>query len=795
MKFTFSWLKEHLNTNFSLEEISNNLTNIGLEVEKIYDPSLKLKDFIVAKIVSVERHPDADKLSLCMVDIGKEIVQVVCGAPNAKKNLISIYAPIGSVIPETKLKIKKAKIRGVESFGMLCSGKELGLNSQEEGIMEINENLSPGSKIVKALDLNDPVIEIAITPNRSDCLGVYGIARDLAAKGVGKLIKKEVHEIKSTDAQIPVFLDFKKENAFCSIFSGRLIEGIENTESPKWLKKKIEKIGLRSINAIVDVTNLITIDRCRPLHAYDADKIEGSIGARQAKKGEKIKTLDGKEYILDETICVISDTEKALGIGGIIGGDESGSEENTKNIFLESAYFDPINIAESGRKLNINSDARYRFERGVDPNFVIEGLELATKMIVDICGGKPGKISLEENKNFKSKSIKFNKDMVRKLSGVEINEKEIKRILSSLGFSIDKSWVVSVPTWRHDIDQDVDLVEEIIRIYGLDKISSSPLLNDNQPLKPILTKSQKDTRMIRRILASRGLIETISYSFVNSEYLSFFEGYKDKLTLINPISEDLSEMRTTPLISLIDCIKKNNNKGNNNIGLFEIGPGFHGATPGEQSLIASGVRSGIYKTNGVEKHWQGNSSVDVFDSKSDLMAVLDQINISIDSVRIDTNTPNWYHPGRSGNIISKENEIIGSFGEIHPIIISKFELPIISAFEIFMENIFTKSKKGQKLKPEFKPTNLPSVKRDFSFDLPQSVSAETLLSAVRSCGEDMIDEIKLFDQFIENEEKKSLAFEVTITPKINTLTEDEIEKISVSIISSVENATGGKLRG
>ncbi|MEE3294935.1 MAG: phenylalanine--tRNA ligase subunit beta [Pseudomonadota bacterium] len=795
MKFTSSWLKEHLNTNSSLGEISDNLTNIGLEVEKIYDPSIELNDFIVAKIISVKKHPNADKLTLCKVDIGKEIIQVVCGAPNAKKNLISIYAPIGSVIPETKLKIKKAKIRGIESFGMLCSGKELGLNSQEEGIMEISENLSPGSKIVKALDLNDPVIEIAITPNRPDCLGVYGIARDLAAKGVGKLIKKEVKEIKSTDAQIPVFLDFKKENTFCSIFSGRLIEGIENTKSPEWLKKKIEKIGLRSINAIVDVTNLITIDRCRPLHAYDADKIKGSIGARQGEKGEKIKTLDGKEYILDETICVISDTEKALGIGGIIGGDEFGSEENTKNIFLESAYFDPINIAESGRKLNINSDARYRFERGVDPNFVIEGLQLATKMIVEICGGKPGKISVEDNKNFKRKSIKFNKDMVRKLSGVEINEKEIKRILSSLGFSIDKSWVVSVPTWRPDIDQDVDLVEEIIRIYGLDKISSSPLLNTNQPSKPILTKGQKETRMIRRILASRGLIETISYSFINSEYLSFFEGYKDKLTLINPISEDLSEMRTTPLISLIDCIKQNNNRGNSNIGLFEIGPGFHGAIPEEQSLIASGVRSGIYKTNGVEKHWQGSSSVDAFDSKSDLMAVLDQINISIDSVRIDTNTPNWYHPGRSGNIISKENEIIGSFGEIHPIIISKFELPIISAFEIFLENISTESKKGQKLKSEFKPANLPNVKRDFSFDLPQSVSAETLISAVRSCGEDMINEIKLFDQFLENEEKKSLAFEVTIRPKINTLSEDEIEKISANIISAVENATGGKLRG
>ncbi|MEE3165702.1 MAG: phenylalanine--tRNA ligase subunit beta, partial [Pseudomonadota bacterium] len=322
MKFTSSWLKEHLNTNSSLGEISDNLTNIGLEVEKIYDPSIELNDFIVAKIISVKKHPNADKLTLCKVDIGKEIIQVVCGAPNAKKNLISIYAPIGSVIPETKLKIKKAKIRGIESFGMLCSGKELGLNSQEEGIMEISENLSPGSKIVKALDLNDPVIEIAITPNRPDCLGVYGIARDLAAKGVGKLIKKEVQEIKSTDAQIPVFLDFKKENTFCSIFSGRLIEGIESTKSPEWLKKKIEKIGLRSINAIVDVTNLITIDMCRPLHAYNADKIKGSIGARQARKGEKIKTLDGKEYILDETICVISDTEKALGIGGIIGGDE-----------------------------------------------------------------------------------------------------------------------------------------------------------------------------------------------------------------------------------------------------------------------------------------------------------------------------------------------------------------------------------------------------------------------------------------------------------------------------------------
>ena len=389
MKFTLPWLKNHLETNASLNEIAKNLTEIGLEVENITDPASDLKNFTVAKIISVKKHPDADRLQLCEVDIGGEIKDVVCGAANARKDLLTIYAPIGSIIPKSNMEIKKVKIRGVESFGMLCSAEELNLSDDSEGIIEIDNDFEPGTKAITAFSSIEPVIEIAITPNRPDCLGVYGIARDLAAKGVGKLKEVKIKTIKETEETIPVFIDSSGKTQFCNLFSGRLIEGITNNESPKWLRDRLEKIGLRSINAIVDVTNYITYDYGRPLHAYNADKIKGKIGAKLSKKGDKIKALDGKEYTLDDQTCIISDDEKILGIGGIIGGEEFGSEFDTKNIFLESAYFDPIHIARNGRKLNINSDARYRFERGTDPEFVIDGLDLATQMIIEICGGKP----------------------------------------------------------------------------------------------------------------------------------------------------------------------------------------------------------------------------------------------------------------------------------------------------------------------------------------------------------------------------------------------------------------------
>ena len=792
MKFTFSWLKDYLETDISLDEVATSLTEIGLEVEEITNPKEDLKEFIIAKILSSKKHPDADKLKICEVDIGIETKEVVCGAPNAKEGLTTIYAPIGSVIPKTKMKIKKAKIRGITSYGMLCSGEELNIDNDFDGIIELDDE-KPGEKVINVLDNIDPIIEIAITPNRPDCLGVYGIARDLSAKGVGNLKEANIQKVKSSEKNIPVFNESNDKNPYCDIFAGRLIEGIENSESPIWLKNRLENIGLRSINAIVDVTNYLTYDRGRPLHAYNSDKISGKIGAKIAKKGEKIIALDGKEYVLDNQTCVIADEEKTLGIGGIIGGEGFGSEMDTKNIFLESAFFDPIHIARTGRKLNINSDARYRFERGTDPDFVIEGLELATKMIIDICGGKPGKIMVAEKRKIKSNKIKFDPKLIERISGISISEKDIKNILSSLGFKVDKSFGISIPYCRPDVNQSIDIVEEVIRIYGLNNVVSLPLKNEKQPSKPILTNSQKNINLARRSMASRGLIENISYSFVNSEYTKLFSDDKSAIRLLNPISEDLSDMRTTPLVSLINNYRDNRKRGFNDVGIFEIGPGFTGTKPGNQILIAAGLRTGIYKTTGTERHWQGNEDVDIFDVKADILSYLDLINLQNDLINYEIPGPNWFHPGRSANIISNEKNLLASFGEIHPRILSKLNLPLCVGFELYLENI-TVNMNNKNIPNEFNFSNLQSVKRDFSFDIPHELNAEIVINAVKSCNESLIEDIKLFDQFILDDGKKSLAIEITIQPKTETLTDDEIDGICKIVINKVEKSTGGKLR-
>ena len=728
MKFTLSWLKEHLETNSSLDEITNNLTEIGLEVEDIINPEKDLEDFIVGKILTSEKHPNADRLSVCKVDIGNEIKEVVCGAPNAKEGLLTIYAPLGSIIPKSKMVIQKTKIRDIVSYGMLCSGDELNIDNENEGIIEIKK-AKAGDKACTALGDLDPIIEIAITPNRPDCLGVYGIARDLAAKGLGRLKVTKINTLKSHEESIPVYTKSTKNNNFCNIFAGRLIEGIENKESPDWLKNRLEKIGLRSINAVVDITNFLTYDRGRPLHAYNSDLISKDIGARLAKTGEKIKALDGKEYILDEETCVIADSEKVLGIAGIIGGEEFGSEIETKNIFLESAFFDPIHIARTGRKLNINSDARYRFERGTDPNFVLEGLDIATEMILDICGGKASKTSIALHEDFKNNEINFDIKLIEKISGIKISSKDIKKILLSLGFEIDKNFKITVPSWRPDVSLPIDIVEEVIRIYGLNNVESIPLKNSDQPSKPILTNSQKNTNLIRRNLASRGLIENISYSFVSSEFSDLSPKGRKPIQLLNPISEDLSDMRASPLISLISNFRENKNRGFNDIGIYEIGPGFSGPKPGQQNSIAAGLRTGIYKSTGTERHWQGNEKADVFDVKSDVFSYFDLINIPNDSYTYVIPGSDWYHPGRSANIVSGKGEILASFGEIHPKILSKLNIPSCVGFEIYLDEIL-KVINTQNDNKEFTFYNLQAVKRDFSFDIPMNISSSILIDAI-----------------------------------------------------------------
>ena len=792
MKFTLSWLKQHLETNSDIETILKKLTNIGLEVESSYNPSEALNGFIAAKIISTKPHPDADRLQLCLIDTGTEEIEIVCGAKNAKEGLTTIYAPVGSTIPASGMKLKKAKIRGIESSGMLCSEKELNLGDDSEGITELSDQISPGTSISKALDINDTYVEIAITPNRPDCLGIRGIARDLAASGLGELIKEKQIKISTSKENLPVFIDTENNFEGCTIFAGRLIKNITNNQSPDWLVKRLESIGIKSINCLVDITNFINFDRGRPLHVYDANKINNKIGARDAKVGEKILALDGKDYELKPGICVIADNEKVLGIGGIMGGNESGSTIETNDVFIESAYFDPIKTALSGRALNIISDSRYRFERGVDPEYVIEGLNLATQMILDLCGGEAGEISLVDNLKFQPKKIKFDPKLVNKLTGIEIPNDKIVKILESLGFDISNSWNVVVPSWRPDIYGEADLVEEIVRIFGLDNIESEPLLNLDQPTKPILTKKQKQIKMIKRSIASKGLMETISYSFINNKESLNFGGGSSSLKIVNPISDELSEMRPTPLASLVSIADENFKKGYTDIGIFEVGPGFLGVEQDEQITIASGLRIGTHRSEGSGKDWQGFQKVSVFDAKEDVISVLELLNLNLESHKVERTAPDHYHPGRSGQIVTGGGDILASFGELHPKIIKTKDFKVAVAFEIYIDAINKqKIKSNLKIAPEI--SNLQPLKRDFSFVVSSDTEAQTIINAAKQSDQSFIKDVKIFDQFL-GENEKSIAIEVIIQPKEVTLTDEQIESISKKIIKSVEDKTKGKLR-
>ena len=792
MKFTLSWLKQHLETNSDIETILKKLTNIGLEVESSYNPSEALNGFIAAKIISTKPHPDADRLQLCLIDTGTEEIEIVCGAKNAKEGLTTIYAPVGSTIPASGMKLKKAKIRGIESSGMLCSEKELNLGDDSEGITELSDQISPGTSISKALDINDTYVEIAITPNRPDCLGIRGIARDLAAAGLGELIKEKQIKISASKENLPVFIDAENNFEGCTIFAGRLIKNITNNQSPDWLVKRLESIGIKSINCLVDITNFINFDRGRPLHVYDANKINNKIGARDAKVGEKILALDGKDYELKPGICVIADNEKVLGIGGIMGGNESGSTIETNDVFIESAYFDPIKTALSGRALNIISDSRYRFERGVDPEYVIEGLNLATQMILDLCGGEAGEISLVDNLKFQPKKIKFDPKLVNKLTGIEIPNDKIVKILESLGFDISNSWNVVVPSWRPDIYGEADLVEEIVRIFGLDNIESEPLLNLDQPTKPILTKKQKQIKMIKRSIASKGLMETISYSFINNKESINFGGGSSSLKIVNPISDELSEMRPTPLASLVSIADENFKKGYTDIGIFEVGPGFLGVEQDEQITIASGLRIGTHRSEGSGKDWQGFQKVSVFDAKEDVISVLELLNLNLESHKVERTAPDHYHPGRSGQIVTGGGDILASFGELHPKIIKTKDFKVAVAFEIYIDSINKqKIKSNLKIAPEI--SNLQPLKRDFSFVVSSDTEAQTIINTAKQSDQSFIKDVKIFDQFL-GENEKSIAIEVIIQPKEVTLTDEQIESISKKIIKSVEDKTKGKLR-
>jgi len=796
---SLSWLKNHLSTKANLKQIVERLTEIGLEVENVKSPESDLDNFIICKVIKSQKHPNADKLKICDVDIGKEnLVKVVCGAPNARDGLFTIYAPPDAVIPKTKMKLKVAKIRGIESFGMLCSGSELDQSSDKDGIIELNEKeRNIGKKYFKSSA--EEVIDIAITPNRPDCLGVRGIARDLAASGLGQLRKQQPIKINQKFKQ-PIKISISKEkNQGCGVFGSVYIKNVDNKESPDWLKNKIISLGLKPISAIVDITNYIMFDLNRPLHAYDADKINKEIIVRNSKKGETFEALDNKKYTLDSNMCAITDKSGVLGLGGIIGGTRSGTEFSTKNILLESAYFYPPEIRKAAKRLNIDTDAKYRFERGIDPNSIKIGLELAICMVLDICGGEASKLSYAGKLKSNNKIIDLHYEKFLKVIGFSITSSEIKKILFSLGCKVKsgkKSIKVLPPSWRPDIKEDIDLIEELVRIKGYKKI---PLITpEKKNINETLNSRQKLFHFSQRAVASKGFTEAVTWSFTDSRVDNFFSELKDEIRLSNPISSDLDVLRSSLYSNLMIGAKKNIHRNFEDLMLFEIGPVFYGKEPGKQSTMIGAIKTGKYsRKNWIEKE----RSFDVFDIKNDVLRTLNEAGIDVHEIAISNKTKKWYHPGRSGllSLGSINGPELAYFGEIHPSIIKKLDLRVESVlgFEIFLDNIPQSRKKIRETKPQFIVSDYQKVIRDFAFVMDEKFSSGEIISLVKNIDKELIKTVKIFDIYKgESIEpgKKSIAFSVTFEPKDKTLSEENIDEISKKIISAVQSKTAATLR-
>ena len=799
MIITLPWLKNHLDTKANLDQIADRLTEIGLEVENIKSSKNELDNFIICKIVKSQKHPNADKLKLCDVDIGKgNLIKVVCGAQNARDGLYTVYAPPGSEIPKTKMKLKVAKIRGIESFGMLCSGSELEQSSDKDGIIELNKKENDiGKKYFK--NKSEKALDISITPNRPDCLGVRGIARDLAASGLGQLKKQPPIRINQKFKQ-PIKVSIRKEKKQgCAAFGSVYIKNVQNKESPDWLKNKIISLGLKPISAIVDITNYIMFDLNRPLHAYDADKINKEIIVRNSKKGESFEALDNKKYTLYEDMCAITDKSGVLGLGGIIGGTKSGTEFATKNILLESAYFYPKTTRKTAKRLNIDTDAKYRFERGIDPNSIKIGLELAMCMVLDICGGEASKLSVVGNLKASRKIIDLDYKKFANVIGFSITNSEIKKILISLGCDIKigkKSIKVQPPSWRPDIIDDIDLIEELVRIKGYNKI---PLIDPKkESIKETLSNKQKLFHFTQRSVASKGFTEAVTWSFTDSRVDNFFSELKEEIRLSNPISSDLNVMRSSLYSNLMISAKKNIHRNFEDLMLFEIGSVFRGKKPGEQSTMIGAIKTGKYsRKNWIEKE----RNFDVFDIKNDALRTLSEIGIDVSKIAVSNKVKKWYHPGRSGllSLGSSNGPELAYFGEIHPSIIKKLDLRVESVlgFEIFLDNIPISRKKIRETKSKFVISDYQKVIRDFAFVIDEKYSSGEIVKLVQNIDKELIKSVKIFDVYqgvnIENG-KKSIAFNVTLEPKDKTLSEKDIEEISKKIISTVQNVTSATLR-
>ncbi|MCY4237313.1 MAG: phenylalanine--tRNA ligase subunit beta [Rhodospirillaceae bacterium] len=806
MKFTLSWLKEHLETDASLDEIAEKLTAIGLEVEGVEDKAVDLAPFTIAHVLEVRQHPDADRLRVCVVDTGAEQVQVVCGAPNARTGMKGVFAPAGARIPGTGMDLKKGLIRGQESNGMLCSEREMGLSDNHEGIIELPEDAPLGQPFADYLALNDPVIEIAITPNRQDALGVHGIARDLAAAGMGILKPFDQAVVPGTFDSPKVWkrdLPPNRQDA-CLFVAGRYFRNVTNRPSPEWLQRRLRAIGLRPISALVDITNLVSYDLARPLHVFDADKLAGDLTMRMARDGEAVLGLDGKDYTLTDDMTVIADDNGVQGIGGLMGGEATGCKPETTSVFLEVALFDTLRTAATGRKLGLNSDARYRFERGVDPESSLWGAEVATRLILDLCGGEASHVFSAGALPDWRRTVTFRPSRLVSLGGVAVPEKEIDRILSIQGYSVENksdvdgqsTWTISIPSWRvFDVDAhgEADVVEDILRIYGYHRIPAVSVVPDGMPAQTV-TPVQRRVRLARRALAVRGMLEAVTWSFMEKGKAKLFGGATRLMTLENPITQDLNVMRPSILPNLIEAAQRNADRGHPDVALFEIGPQFAGNEPDEQRVMATGLRAGDM----TGRQWlETPHAVDAFDAKADAMAALESVGAPVGSLRITTDVPAWYHPGRSGTL-HLGNRLLAIFGELHPGVLKALAAKgPMTGFELFFDNLPPHKDRSGKSRTMLHPSPFQPVERDFAFVLDRATLVEKVMRAARSADKTLVSDVTVFDVYQGasiGADRKSVAISVTLQPTEKTLTDAEIEAVSEKIVAAVNKQTGGELR-
>jgi phenylalanyl-tRNA synthetase beta chain len=805
MKLTLSWLKDHLDAEAPLDAIVDKLTMIGLEVENVENKAAALAPFTIARVISAEQHPNADRLRVCMVDTGSgDPVQVVCGAPNARGGMTSVFSPPGTFIPGKNITLGVGTIRGVESRGMLCSAAELQVSDDHDGILDLPADAPVGVPYTQWAQLDDPVIEINLTPNRPDCTGIHGIARDLAAAGIGKFKDEPIKPVAGAfPCPVGVALDFGATPPLCRGFALRMVRGVRNGPSPEWLQRRLTAISLRPINALVDITNYLTYDRARPLHVFDAAKVKGDLVVRRGRERESLLALDGRTYALDDSMCVIADERGVESLAGIMGGEVSGCSEATTDVLIESALWDEINIAQTGRKLNINSDARYRFERGIDPAFMLPGLELATRMVLDLCGGTPSSITSAGEAPLPHRVIAFPVTEVKRLAGLDLPFSEIKPVLDRLGFVTagDGPVVkVAVPTWRPDVDGKADIVEEVVRIVGVDRVPMTPFPRGDGGRKPVLTVLQNRTRRARRTLAARGLVEAVTWSFVSKRQAELFGGGQPELALANPIAAELSDMRPSLVPGLVTAAQRNADRGFGDVALFEVGQIFRGDRPEDQFTAASGVRKGLAKAAGWGRHWAtGNKPIDAYDVQADALAVLAAAGAPAQGLQIVPGGPSWLHPGRSGTIQIGPKNVLGHFGELHPRALEALGAEgSLAAFEVILDRVPEPKVRRTRVKPPLELSAFQPVERDFAFIVDRAVKAGDLVRAAQGVDRKLITDIAVFDIYegagIEPD-KKSVAIAVTLQPREKTLTDQEIDAVSAKIVAEVGKRTGGTLRG